>query len=419
MQNDRGAIIIQVAFALLALLAFCTFVVDQGIMWTARRQAQNAADAGALAGAISLMHDMGDSAGAEAAARHYGHVNQVWGQNTPQADLIVPTPPIPCPDGSPACVRVDVFRGQPDRANTTHTNYLPTFFGPLVGVNQQGVRATATAWVGAGNLVNCIRPWVVVDKWVDNSGTGTNTSGWDIEDEFNPGVDTYTKPGFRADTDVGVRMVLKGEQNEYSSGWSLRIELGGGPGANVYNQEILGCPPWVKPIGLYDGSVPCSRRNPDQWEEKGCIGVEPGVAQGPTIQNGVEVLMEMDPDATWNETTNKVDNGCTAAGDCLEHNPLGIDISPRIIALTLFDPQACFTTSCQSGNNTVAQVVNIFGFFVEGTCETVYGQNAPEWCGKQPNKTVVGRMMAYPGRASGTSGAAGPETFLKMVQLIR
>ena len=52
LRDDRGAIIIHVAFALLALLAFSAFVVDMGVMWVSRRQAQNAADAGALAGAV-------------------------------------------------------------------------------------------------------------------------------------------------------------------------------------------------------------------------------------------------------------------------------------------------------------------------------------------------------------------------------
>ena len=60
----------------------------------------------------------------------------------------------------------------------------------MIGITSQGVRATATAQVAAGNSVNCIKPWVVVDKWVDNSvGQGTNPNGWDQMDRFNPGVD--------------------------------------------------------------------------------------------------------------------------------------------------------------------------------------------------------------------------------------
>ena len=59
LRDDRGAIIIHVALALLALIAFSAFVVDMGAMWVSRGQAQNAADAGALAGAVALMKDGG------------------------------------------------------------------------------------------------------------------------------------------------------------------------------------------------------------------------------------------------------------------------------------------------------------------------------------------------------------------------
>ena len=61
-EAERGAITIHVAIALMALLVFSSFVIDYGFMWVSRRQAQNAADAGALAGAISLMQDGGTSA---------------------------------------------------------------------------------------------------------------------------------------------------------------------------------------------------------------------------------------------------------------------------------------------------------------------------------------------------------------------
>ena len=47
--NERGAILIHVAIALLGLLAFSAFSIDHGVMMVSRGQAQTAADAGALA----------------------------------------------------------------------------------------------------------------------------------------------------------------------------------------------------------------------------------------------------------------------------------------------------------------------------------------------------------------------------------
>ena len=55
--DERGAIIIHVAVALLGLLAFSSFTVDNGIRMVARGQAQTAADAGAMAAALYLAWD--------------------------------------------------------------------------------------------------------------------------------------------------------------------------------------------------------------------------------------------------------------------------------------------------------------------------------------------------------------------------
>ena len=176
-------------------------MIDHGMLFVARGQAQNAADAGALAGAISLLYNPAEGTGAEQAARHFAANNAIWGEATAQPHIVVPTPPIPCPDGIAACVRVDVMRGQPDRANQPHTNTFHTVFGNIVGINQQGTRATATAQVGRGNAVKCIKPWIVADKWIDNSGTGLNTTGWDQMGYcYNPGAggDTYTPPQLKA-----------------------------------------------------------------------------------------------------------------------------------------------------------------------------------------------------------------------------
>src|SRR5438552_18642709 len=55
--SERGAVLVQAAIVLLVLIAFTTFVFDYGVLWVARNQAQTAADAGALAGAIGMAYD--------------------------------------------------------------------------------------------------------------------------------------------------------------------------------------------------------------------------------------------------------------------------------------------------------------------------------------------------------------------------
>ena len=67
-RSDRGAIIIHVAVAMLGLLAFSAFSIDHGLMMVSRSQAQNAANAVALAAALALAwDDPNDQPGAQAA----------------------------------------------------------------------------------------------------------------------------------------------------------------------------------------------------------------------------------------------------------------------------------------------------------------------------------------------------------------
>src|SRR5262245_38719037 len=153
--GDRGAIMIHVAFALLALIAFSAFVIDMGVMWVSRRQAQNAADAGALAGAVALMRDGNSSTEAAKSALQWTNNNAIFGTANSAANVRITfsgpagtcgascdVTSIPPCGNNPGCVRADVFRNAPDRAyrgGATLGAPVPTFFAPLVGVTQQGV----------------------------------------------------------------------------------------------------------------------------------------------------------------------------------------------------------------------------------------------------------------------------------------
>ena len=114
-RSERGAVLIMVVVAMVALLAFGAFVIDYGVMWTSRGQVQTSADAGALAGAIALAFDSPtDFAGAKTKAQAVARANNVWGQ-APDVQLTDVTFP-PCPPGAPGlpdtCVKVDAFRNQ-------------------------------------------------------------------------------------------------------------------------------------------------------------------------------------------------------------------------------------------------------------------------------------------------------------------
>lgn len=220
--KEQGAVIIQVAIALLALTAISAIVVDYGILWTSRGHAQNSADAGALGAAWHMVKTPTDDAGTILQGRALAAQNAVWGESPAAADVLV-QPRINCPPGTSeavgGCVRVDVLRGATDRNGTYHANTLPTFFAQLLGLTSQGINATATAEVTSGNSITCIKPWILPDRWIESTGT------WDVEDSFNPNVgDTYTNPGFAYPRDKGVELILKGDANEWSAGWVQELE---------------------------------------------------------------------------------------------------------------------------------------------------------------------------------------------------
>src|SRR6185437_15755467 len=158
LRSEQGAIFVQVGIAMFVLVAFNVFVLDYGVMWVARQQAQNAADAGALAGAVARSYDdVGTTPTSETVrlAQATAAANMVWNQ-----PATAEVSSFDCPPGVDGrCVRVDVYR------DSTHGNPLPTIFGPLLGVTSQGVKAMAIGLSGIGNATNCLRPLAFADDW--------------------------------------------------------------------------------------------------------------------------------------------------------------------------------------------------------------------------------------------------------------
>ncbi len=154
--DDRGVVLVFVAVGFLGFFAVATLAIDIGMFMVARTQAQTSADAGALAGAVSLLFDNWDdrSAGGPAVqnAVVVARANAVIGQNVSvgPADVTFPTE---------ERIRVNVFR------NAERDNPLQTMIGQYFGVATADMEATATAEVVVANAATCIKPWAVPDKW--------------------------------------------------------------------------------------------------------------------------------------------------------------------------------------------------------------------------------------------------------------
>jgi hypothetical protein len=472
-QGRRGAIIIHVAFALMALLAFTAFVIDYGVMWIARRQAQNVADAAALAGAISMIKDGGSEAQAEASAQHYAANNPIWGLGNSAANVVVTFSKTgsnipPCGE-EPGCVRVDVFRNMPDRQGTVRGAPIPTYFAHLVGLTAQGVRATATAETQAGNNVKCLLPFAVADRWSDGTDENIDITHYANDGDHNPpvsdpikgwspndlyqdasegGIDFYTPPyhaghtGWTVAGDFGRQLILKdGEVGDFSAGWSNKVDLPFSTGANEYLMDIKGCN--ATPVSIAEEDEDCSgfpnSTTTEEMAQVGCLGVSTGVTSGPT-DHGVEGggpdgpegepgIVPEDPGAKWSWSVNLGPNGI--AGGVVDANGNPNMSSPRIRPIAVFDiahymqNPAC---KAQAGTGCVVKVANIIGFFVEGICDTLRDANPSllepgNNCDPQNNvarRQVVGRITTLPAKFfEGGGNVSKDAAFLLIVRLVR
>lgn len=416
-RDDRGAVLVHVAFALLALMAFSAFSIDYGVFWTSRRQAQNAADAGALAGAIALQQRLSDT-DAEATGAGVGAFNSVWGVSPATQGLIVTEPASWC-EPPQKCIRVNVYR------DAAHTNALPMFFGNLFGMTSQNIRATATATVGSGNASDCLKPIAVPDRWVDNDGNGVFSTG-----------DTYTPPtqsggtGYTLD-DVGTVIHLKDDPGDdgvpkLNNGWYRLIDIvgaGHAGGANETRRAIAACV-----SNLY--SV-----NSDLPEE---TGEEEGA------RDALLDLFDLDSHAYFDNSpgVKKVVNSCADPGGAVcnvyvddgrnGYTPVAdpnLLTSPRVIALPVFDPKIQAVGGYDSQGHYHAAgslvMVNIFGFFLippglppDEICN-VYAECTAS-IQKNDFKDIWGILATKPELYEAGGGTLDPDSaFVTAVYLIR
>lgn len=438
-RGDRGAILVHVALMLAGLLAFSAFSIDNGIMMLSRGQGQNSADAAALAaGAYLAWDDLADQAGAKQTGMVAAQQNFVWGvsPDVTLADITFP----PCPPGAPGppdtCVRADVFRNQ--RANG---NPLPAFFSRLVGIPNQGIQATATAQVVASNDADCLKPFGIYDRWIENEGGGVYTLPPDplihsferYEDNSTavlPEPDFYRDPwmrcpaggscatpggypdaptGYNPIDDYGTKVIIKagngGSNQRVAPGLYHPVVVNPieGRGGNNYRENIATCDTYVHHIP--DDAAEATS-NPH------LLDFEPGSMVGPTNQ-GVARLLAGDTAGYWNENIPGPENSCMETGTCTDpETGEWVGISPRWIALPLFNPDE-YDFGRPSGRQTV-EIVNIIGLWLEGFCRTAPG--CPAGSG---GNDILGYITHYPALAQGDLSGDVNSSFLRSVILVR
>ena len=304
---------------MLVLLAFGAFVIDYSALWISRNQAQNAADAGALAGAAAISFDGAvDKANrGRNVAWNMAHAQSVWGARPGVEPPISPYGGgIPlCEDRPDSCIRVDVHRD-----GSFGSASMPTFLANLFGQTSQPTRAMAVAQTAPATGTACMKPWLIPDRWTDNKLPAN---------AFDDPDDIYIAPTVNEDgvisygtgwtpADIGTELVLKpgNPSGAISPSDFFEIET-----ATDYEESISGCR-ITKSIGDMVDALPGSR-------------------VGPTA-SGVEALLEANP------------NGA-------------------IVTIGMFNPHEFAIQDRQSGNFPL-HIVNLLAFKIDHmTGGSVYG----------------------------------------------
>lgn len=381
-RDEQGMSFVYVGLGFLAFMTATTLSIDIGMWMTARSQAQNAADAGALAGAVALgFNDFNDRSTTGPAVQS--------AISTAVTNNVIAEPPSVKPEdvsfpndaaGRPTRVKVNAFR------TADRNNPVKTMMASMFGLKTVDIGATATAEASPATAATCVKPFMIPDRWKEASGTfNPMTSTFNMYDNKgnllpSGSRDTYVPPtnkanmtGYDAVKDKGMQLILRagtGNNIEPSMYFSWKMP-GDDIGGDFYRNNISGCNQTLVPL----------------TDKPYYLIQEPGDMSGPTKQ-GIDDLIAKDPDAVWNDSCK-----------CIERSKFGT--SPRVTPIPLYDP-AYYATGKASGRNADFKLANILGFFVE----------------KRDGNQVYGRITPISGVMAGT-GTALEGAFPVAIQLVQ
>ncbi len=342
-RKNEGYVLVTVALSLVVLLGFGGFAVDLGMLYSARGAAQRAADAAALAGALSFVVTPLDPQPQTAIDRavRVATNNTIYDSAIQPGDLTVP---------------VDI----PNRRVTVQLTYSqPTYLARVLGINTLdiSVRADAEASpVGTGST--CAKPFFIPNTVL--AGTDPcNACGIGTELLIAGGAATPF-----ALTQIGQQFNIRPTQpqNALAPGQFYSIDIGGAGAAN-YRDNIGYCAPL---------SVYCQQ----SYE------VESGNMVGPTKQ-GVLDLIGPNPDLY-------ISPGRYSSNGYITDTSRSLIVAPVWDVCAAPDYQ-CPGNDFPPGGNTMISMSGFAILFIEG----VQGSD------------VVARLIGVTGCVSGAGGGGG------------
>lgn len=329
--DERGMSFAFVGVGLMTFMAATTLAIDVGMFMTARTQAQTSADSGALAGATALVFnswtDRTSSGPAVQSSMSASQANTVMNGvvSVQPTDVTFPVGPT----GSNR-VKVDVYR------TAARSNPVTTLLGSLLGMSTIDIAATATAEAAPAGGMTCVKPFIIPDKWIENTNPpwDMNTSEYNHWDKWGNQVanfDVYDPTKGYSAADIGTLLVLRaGSGNNIQPTFYFSWAMPGNTGAEWYQENIANCNTTVISTGYIATQ-------------------EPGNMMGPTIA-GLEDLIAQDPNAYWDDVHKKYVSNL---------NP-----SPRVFPIPLYNPDE-YDKGKISGRNATLVVTGWLGFFLE------------------------------------------------------
>jgi len=366
-RDEQGMTYVIVGLGFMSFMVAMTLAVDVGMFMTGRSQAQNSADAGALAGATALAFNDFDNRSASGPAVtnaiSAAQANLMMGESPSvlPSDVTFPNGP----SGQPNRVRVSVHR------MTARENAIPTMIGGLFGVPTVSIGANATAEVSPANAMTCVKPFMIPDKYRDNNGNGDFDLG--IDQYVDAGESGYT--GYTTANDIGTPLVLRGGTGDQMNpsfyfSWKMSNDVGG----DFYRENIANC---NTEILTYDPDNPY------------LMVQEPGDKHGPTVQ-GIQELIDKDPNAIWDSRCNCIKNSGYAGQ------------SPRLFPIPLFNPEY-YADGKKNGRGASFELANFLGFFVVSV---------------ENNGRIHGIIASVSGMVNPNAGPTAVNMFPKAIRLV-
>jgi Putative Flp pilus-assembly TadE/G-like len=406
-RGERGVSFLLVVAGMFAILAMAALAVDVVIIYTARSEAQKAADAAALAGAKVFVNS-GITSGSALA--------NICGGGTDASNMLAGAAAQSNNVMGIAAAVTNVTCNLADLRNpritvTVSRNDLPTFFGRIFGRQVASVSATATAEAfnnsGGTTQVNIgsVKPWLV-----PNCDPG---AALDPLTGCAPPANYYFDPANNyALNNPAAYMGLQRNFNPYpdTNGPYFVIDpMNQAPQPMLCPSfSVAGCPASVGSGGYLD-DIACANQNSLQCGSTVQVSLlNNNPATRATTVNGAQCLMHTA--IAGNQDTFSVAGppvvitGGTANLNASFRNVANISRSDSVVNLPVFEWQGAANTPCPGGNCTGTETV--VGFLQVGINDVVTaGPNQGRFSGVILN--AVGCNPASTGNGI-TAGALTP-----------